>query len=220
MERIFKSSNYFSQASSEMLRNVFKGKLSSEELLKDNYIIKGMKIGLSFLSKDNKRNIMNDMLGNELTHSSIYLKLESLEESTGVIVQYGQYEYFKGLYEVNGKIINNCGFPYGKEGGLMFGEMSNDLFNSHYCTVGILSLILSKKHYKMTLKTFLEKVKKIKGPWNLKSYDPLEKSCHDFVVAALQVLKPSYNEQLLNIKCGNNIPIVIKNELNKRIIEI
>ena len=69
----------------------------------------------------------------------------------------------------------------------------------------------------MRLEKFIEEVKKINGPWDLKSYDPVKKSCQDFVVAALQVIKPGFSEQLVTMKYQDfKIPVVVETELKKR----
>ena len=81
-------------------------------------------------------------------------------------------------------------------------------------------MILSKKFSKITLKKFIELVKKNNGPWDLENYDYLEKNCQYFVVSAIQVIKPGFNEQLINLKDGKKIPIVILDELNKHLYEM
>ena len=95
--------------------------------------------------------------------------------------------------------------------------MDEKTFEENYCTFGNNNCVLGKNFPKMTFKTFLEKVKKVNGPWNLKSYDPLKKSCHDLVVAAIKVLKPGYSEHLVTIKADIcKIPVIIENELKKK----
>ena len=95
----------FSQSTSESLLKLFNGKKSSEELLKQLYIIKSIKIGLSYLNEENKPKIWDEMLKGEIKHSSIYLRLENeKQERTGVLVQYGKYKFIKK--ELTQKIYN------------------------------------------------------------------------------------------------------------------
>lgn len=222
MQKITQALKNASQSSSESLLNLFKGKRNANELLKSISIIKGMKIGISFLSEDNKPTVLNNIFGSEFTHTSVYFKLELPgNKKTGAIIQYGKYEYInKDKYkEEDG--ANNIGFPYEKEGGLMFGEMDEKQFDEIYCAVGSIICILGKNFPKMIFKNFIDKVKNINGPWNLNSYHPLKKSCQDFVVAALQVIKPGYNEQMVILKKPEfEIPAIVNEELKKHEIEL
>jgi len=215
--KIGKALNNASKSSSESLINLFKGKKNADELLSDTSIIKGMRIGISYLTDDNQPTFLNGMFGNEFTHTSVYFKLELPQnKQTGVLVQYGKYEYIdKNKYKFNEKGGNTIGFPYGKEGGLLYGEMDKNTFEKSFCSVGCINLILGKNFPKMTLKFFLEEVKKINGPWNLKSYSPLNKSCQDFVVAALKVIKPGFSRELVYFQKEEEIPAVIEEELKK-----
>ena len=206
-----------SKWSSDSLINLFKGKKKADELLSSTSIIKGMKIGISYLSDDNQPTFLNGLFGTEFTHTSIYFKLEMPNnKTTGVLVQYGQYQYIdKSKYKFSEE-YNTIGYPYGKDGGLIFGEIDNKSFEKIFCSVGSIGLFLGKNFSKMTLKLFIEEVKKINGPWDLKSYSPLSKSCQDFVVAALQVIKPGYSPQFINLKnTTDEVPAIIEDELKK-----
>jgi hypothetical protein len=216
MDKIVRSFRNASTSSSQSLIKLFKGKKSTKELLENTSIIKKMKIGMSYLTEENKATLLNDMFGSEFTHTSIYFTVELPEnKQTGIIVQYGKYEYTDK--DESGNKINNIGFPYEKEGGLMFGEMDIKTFEDNYCTYGNINCVLGKNFPKTTFKNFLEKVKEINGPWNLQKYDPLNKSCQNFVVAALQVIKPAFNEELVTIKAQDGqIPVIINKELKKR----
>ena len=220
MEKIIRSFRNASSISSQNLIKLFRGKTDTKELLANTSIIKKMKIGMSYLTEENKPNLLNNMIGSEYTHTSIYFGVElPLNKKTGIIVQYGNYNYTDK--DESGNKINNIGFPYGKKGGLMFGEMDEKTFEDHYCTFGNINCILGKNFPKTTFKNFLEEVKKNNGPWDLNSYHPLNKSCHDFVVAAIKVIKPGFSEQFVTIKAENNqIPVIINNELKKRVVFI
>jgi hypothetical protein len=216
MEKVIRSFRNASTSSSESLIKLFRGKMDAKELLANTSIIKKMKIGMSYLTEENKPTFLNDIFGSEFTHTSIYFIVElPLNKKTGIIVQYGKYNFTDK--DKSGNKINNIGFPYGKEGGLMFGEMDEKTFEENFCTFGNINCILGKNFPKTTFKNFLEQVKKINGPWDLKSYDAVNKSCQNFVVAAIQVIKPGFSEQFVTIKAENNqIPVIINNELKKR----
>lgn len=213
MAKIASALKNASTSTSDSLINLFKGKRSANELLSDTAIIYSMKIGLCYLTEDNKPTFFNQVFGNEFTHSSVYFGLTLPDnKKTGVIVQYGKYAYIEPTTD-NSNDIKNIGFPYGKDGGLMFGEMDSKTYQNEYCSVGDIPLILSKNYPKITLKKFLTEIKKKNGPWDLKSYDAYSKSCQDFVVSSLKVIKPGYNEGQIYISGNGTIPVVIKDEL-------
>lgn len=185
---------------------------NTKELLVNFSIIKKMKIGISYLMDGNKDIFLNNLFGSKFLHTSIFFKVELPgNRQTGIIVQYGKFEY------TDKDESGNIGFPYEKEGGLMFGEMDDTTFEDNYCTYGSIVLILGRCFPKMPFKNFLEKVKAINGPWNFQYYDPIKKCSQDFVVAALQVIKPGFCEDLGDIKVKDGqIPVIINNELRKR----
>lgn len=188
----------FSQSTSESLLKLFNGKKSSEELLKQLYIIKSIKIGLSYLNEENKPKIWDEMLKGEIKHSSIYLRLENeKQERTGVLVQYGKYKFIKKELTQKNLQPNICniGFPYGQRGGLMFGEIEYTDFRDRFCSGGLIHpRIDPNRGVQMTLNNFFKRVKeKSKIPWDLDHYDPKTHSCQEFVAAALQVIQVDYS---------------------------
>jgi hypothetical protein len=220
--KIAKLFTNFSSSVSESLLSIFSGNIKSSDLLKKPYIIKSMQIGLSYLNEQNKPTILNQMFKGELLHSSIYLKVEAPAPDNlkaGVLVQYGKYEYIqkdKMKADLQDK-VDNIGFPYGKDGGLMFAEIEYAKFKEIFCSAGLIHPRMdNKKGVQMTLKTFIDKVKETNGPWDFKSYDPKTKSCQEFVATALQIINidysPDEDKDDLN---DNDIPIVIKTELEK-----
>ena len=187
------------------------------DLLTDISIIKKMRIGISYLSKDNKPTWLNDIFGSEFTHAAIHFTIEMNGNQSGVLVQYGQYKYIeKDNY---GKTIKNIGFPYKEKGGLVFGEMDDDIFEKNFCSVGEIPLIITKKHPKITLKKFLDEVKNKNGPWDFEHYDEINKNCQHFVVAGLQIIKPLYSDSQVKLKNNMKIPVVIESELKKHELE-
>ena len=214
----------FSTSVSESLLSVFSGNLKASDLYNKPYIIKSMQIGLSYLNKKNKPTILNQMFKGEILHSSIYLKVEIPapdNSKAGVVVQYGKYPYIekdKIKAELKDK-VDNIGFPYDKDGGLMFAEIEYSKFKEIFCSAGLIHPRMdNKKGVQMTLKSFIDKVKEKNGPWDLKSYDPKTKSCQEFVATALQIINIDYSpdEDKDDLK-DNDIPIVIKTELEKHI---
>jgi hypothetical protein len=212
IKRLFSNA---SGSASESLINLFKSKENVSELLTERSIIKGMRIGISYLTANNKPSFLNDIFGSEFTHAAIYLKLEkNTGEESGVLVQYGKYQYIeKDKY---GEILKNIGFLYKEKGGVVYGIMENETFEKIFCSAGEIPLILTKKHPKITLKKFLEEIKNKNGPWDCSHYDIQDKNCQHFVVASLKILKPDYcSSQLKLNESMKTIPIVIEEELKK-----
>ena len=219
--KIAKLFTNFSSSGSESLLSIFSG-IKSSDLLKKPYIIKSMQIGLSYLNEQNKPTILNQIFKGVLLHSAIYFKVEAPAPDNlkaGVLVQYGKYEFIqkdKIKADLQDK-VDNIGFPYGKDGGLIFAEIEYSKFKEIFCSAGLIHPRLdNKKGVQMTLKTFIDKVKEKNGPWDFKSYDPKTKSCQEFVATALQIINidysPDEDKDDLN---DNDIPIVIKTELEK-----
>jgi len=212
----------FSQSTSESLLKLFNGKKSSEELLQQLYIIKSIKIGLSYLNKENKSNFWDELFKGEVKHSSIYLSLENENhEKTGVLVQYGKYEFIQKEWIQKNLQPNICniGFPYGQRGGLMFGEINFSDFRDIFCSAGLIHpRIDPKKGVQMTLSNFFKRVKKIdKNPWDLDHYEAGSHSCQEFVAAALKVIQVDYSsdqDKDDNLK-EEDIPSAIRSELEK-----
>ena len=214
MSKVLRILNNFSGSLSENLINLFRNKKDANELLSSTAIIKKMRIGISYLSEDNKSNYLTEIFGSEFTHSAIQFVIEMPgNKTTGVLVQYGRYEYIKK--DKYGKEINNIGFPYKEGGGLVFGEMDDMTFQENFCSVGEIPLILTKNHPKISLKKFLKDVTKESGPWDFKSYDPVNKSCQEFVVASLKIIKPNFSYSQVKLKENMKIPLVIEDELKK-----
>ena len=219
--KIAKLFTNFSSSGSESLLSIFSG-IKSSDLLKKPYIIKSMQIGLSYLNEQNTPTILNQIFKGVLLQSSIYLKVEAPAPDNlkaGVLVQYGKYEFIqkdKIKADLQDK-VDNIGFPYGKDGGLIFAEIEYSKFKEIFCSAGLIHPRLdNKKGVQMTLKTFIDKVKEKNGPWDFKSYDPITKSCQEFVATALQIINidysPDEDKDDLN---DNDIPNVIKTELEK-----
>ena len=146
---------------------------------------------------------------------------EKLSENV-ILVQYGKYEYIKNKKEVLGLNVNAIGYPYGDKGGLIFGEIEFNLYKKEFCSICIIAPKLD--HCKMTLKNFIEEIKK-EGPWDLNSYNVKNRNCNDFVAAGIRILKPKYNNDFIvvtddtyfrgNCKEEDVLPAVIIKELKK-----
>ena len=214
MNKFRRGLDNFSESLSDNLIFLFRKKKHPDELLSTTSIIKKMRIGISYLTQDNEPNYLTEIFGSEFTHSAIQFTIEMPEnKTTGVLVQYGKYEYIqKDKYN---KEIINIGFPYKEGGGLVFGEMDDNIFEKNFCSVGEIPLILNKKHPKISLNKFLKEVKKINGPWDFNSYDAIKKSCQDFVAASLEIIKPNFSYSLVKLKENMKIPVIIENELKK-----
>ena len=211
----------FSTSASESLLNIFSGNIKAEEFLTKAYIIRNIKIGFSYLSENNKPNILNQLFKGEMLHASIYLGVESKESKTGILVQYGKYEIIKKdniKKEFHGN-IKNIGFPYENKGGLMFAEIEFKKFKEIFCTAGVIYPRINKKTVQMTVNNFFERIKSIDKPWTLENYNPHGKNCQDFVVAAIKIINPIYSpeEDKDDDLTDENIPIVINEELKNHI---
>ena len=212
----------FSGSVSDSLLNIFSGKIKAEDFLTKAFIIKNIKIGFSYLSEQNKPTFLDQLFKGEMVHAAIYFGVESTESKTGILVQYGKYEPLKkeNIKKELHNNIKNIGFPYGDKGGLMFAEIDFIKFKEIFCSAGLIYPRIDKKNVQMTVNNFFEKVKNINGPWILDKYNAHEKSCQDFVVAAIKVINPIYSsEQDKDDDLQDeNIPVVIRQELENHTV--
>ena len=209
-------------SSSSSLLNFFKGGTSADELLKSQKIIKKVYIGLSHLKQNTGNKLARAIFGDEVSHASFFFMMEEKLSEKGILVQYGQYEYIKNKKEVMGLNVNAIGYPYEEKGGLIFGEIEYKLYKKEFCSICTIKPKLD--HRQMTLKNFIEEIKK-EGPWDLKSYSVMYRNCKDFVAAGIRILKPKYNNDLIDVtddtyfrgkvKEEDGIPDVIRKELKK-----
>lgn len=209
-------------SSSSSLLNFFKGGTSADELLKSQKIIKKVYIGLSHLEQNTGNKLARAIFGDEVSHASFFFMMEEKLSGKGILVQYGKYEYIKNKKEVLGLNVNAIGYPYEEKGGLIFGEIEFNLYKKEFCSICTIKPKLD--HRQMTLKNFIEEIKK-EGPWDLKSYSVIYRNCKHFVAAGIRILKPKYNNDLIDVtddtyfignkKEEDGIPKVIIKELKK-----
>ena len=209
-------------SSSSSLLNFFKGGTSADELLKSQKIIKKVYIGLSHLEQNTGNKLARAIFGDEVSHASFFFMMEEKLSGKGILVQYGKYEYIKNKKEVLGLNVNAIGYPYEEKGGLIFGEIEFNLYKKDFCSICTIKPKLD--HRQMTLKNFIEEIKK-EGPWDLKSYSVIYRNCKHFVAAGIRILKPKYNNDLIDVtddtyfrgkaKEEDGIPEVIIKELKK-----
>lgn len=185
-----------SVSSSSSLLNFFKGGKSADELLKSTEIIKQIFIGLSFLDNKNPKSLTRRIFGDDASHASFLFMMGKKNNKSGILVQYGKYEYIKDKKEVLGFDVNTIGYPYDKKGGLIFGEIEYNLYKKEFCT--ICSIKLNLDYQQMTLNKFIEEIKK-EGPWDYYSYSVLNRNCQHFVAAGIKILRPKYNQDLIDI---------------------
>ena len=162
------------------------------------------------------------IFGDEVSHASFFFMMEEKLSGKGILVQYGKYEYIKNKKEVLGLNVNAIGYPYEEKGGLIFGEIEFNLYKKDFCSICTIKPKLD--HRQMTLKNFIEEIKK-EGPWDLKSYSVIYRNCKHFVAAGIRILKPKYNNDLIDVtddtyfrgkaKEEDGIPEVIIKELKK-----
>lgn len=183
-------------SSSESLLNFFKGGTSADELLKSQKIIKKIFIGLSHLEQNTGNILARMIFGDEVSHASFFFMMDEKLSEKGILVQYGKYEYIKNKKEVLGNNVNAIGYPYEEKGGLIFGEIEYKLYKKEFCS--ICSIKPKLDHRQMTLKNFIEEIKK-EGRWDLKSYSFLTNNCKHFVAAGIRILKPKYNNDLIDV---------------------
>ena len=183
-----------------------------------DFIIKGMKIGFSQKIKTNF--FANFLFGEKLIHSSIYFELESPQKNeTGILIMYGAYEFINDKTKISNFSLKNnkIYFPYGKKGGLNFGEIEELKFNKNYCDKGKINLIIKIEYIKMTLMQFIENIKKRNGPWDASSFNFINHNSHDFVKEAIKIMDPGVSKESVNSK-EIYIPSIIKEELKNYII--
>ena len=181
---------------SESLLNFFKGGTSADELLKSQKIIKKIFIGLSHLEQNTGNILARMIFGDEVSHASFFFMMDEKLSEKGILVQYGKYEYIKNKKEVLGLNVNTIGYPYEEKGGLIFGEIEFNLYKKEFCSICTIKPKLD--HRQMTLKNFIEEIKK-EGRWDLKSYSFLTNNCKHFVAAGIRILKPKYNNDLIDV---------------------
>jgi hypothetical protein len=207
---------------SSSLLSIFKSGTSADDLLKSTEIIKKMMIGISYLDNKNPKSVMRLIFGDEVSHASLFFFMgEKKNSKTGVLVQYGKYEYIKNKKEVLGQDVKAIGYPYKEKGGLIFGEIEYNTYKKEFCTIAIIKPKIT--YHQITLSKFLEDVVKNKT-WDYQSYSVIHQNCKDFVAEAIRVINPVYNKELIDINDNSFlegkedeeiIPKVILNQLKK-----
>jgi len=215
-----------SVSSSESLLNLFKGGKSADELLKSTEIIKKMIIGISNLDNKNPNSLAHRVFGNIVSHASIFFNMGQKNSKSGILIQYGKYEYIKknkNILDVQAKTV---GYVYGEKAGLIFGEIEYNVFKKEFCTICSIHPVID--HMQITLKKFIEEVQKL-GQWDLASYNFRYNNCQNFVAAGIKVINPKYSPDLIVITDDSyfdeddnekGLPPVIIEQLNKRKVMI
>ena len=208
------------------LISLFKAGLSADDLLKSKEIIKNMIIGISCLDNEIPNSLARIIFGDVVSHASLFLSMGDKKNSkTGVLVQYGKYEYIKNKKEVIGKNLDSLGYVYKEKGGLIFGEIDYNLFKKDFCSICYIKPKIDKQ---ITLSKLIEEVTKNKV-WDLASYSVLYHNCQHFVAESIRVLNPKYNPELIEIVDNSKIqgkddeaaiPPVILEQLKKNYINI
>lgn len=215
-----------SVSSSQSLLNLFRGGKSADELLKSKEIIKKMIIGLSYLDDKNPNSIPRKLFGDLVSHASIFFMMGQKNKKTGILVQYGKYEYIKKNKNILNVEANSIGYPYGEKGGLIFGEVEYNVFINQFCS--ICDITPTVTHLQITLNKFIEEVKK-KGQWDLNSYNFNYNNCQNFAAAGISVINPKYNPSFIHVRDNTyfkgddeeqGLPSCIIDQLNKNRIEI
>ena len=206
----------------ESLRNLFKRGKSADELLKSTEIIKKKIIGISNLDNKNPNSLPQRVFGNIVSHASIFFNMGKKNSKTGILIQYGKYEYIKKnkyILDIQAKTV---WYVYGEKAGLIFGEIDYNDFIKEFCTICSINPVID--HIQITLKKFIEEVKKL-GNWDLASYNFISNNCQNFVAAGIKVINPKYNPGLIMITDNSyfneddnekGLPPVIIEQLNKR----
>ena len=215
-----------SVSSSESLINLFKGGKTADELLKSTEIIKKMIIGISYLDNKNPNSLARRIFGDIISHASIFFSMGKKNSKTGVLIQYGKYEYVKNNKNILDVEAKTIGYVYGEKAGLIFGEIEFNVFKKEFCT--ICAIVPRLCHLQMTLKKFIEEVKKL-GQWDLESYNFKNHNCQNFVAAGIKVINPKYNPDFIEITDNSNfeddddekgLPPVIIQQLNKNYLNL
>ena len=183
-----------------------------------DFMIKGMKIGFT---PNTENPLFTFLMKDVCMHSSIFFELESPQKKneTGILFMYGCYQFTDNEMEIKRFFLNKkkMYFPYEEKGGLNFGEIDEQKYNENFCKKGIINLIFNKKSNKMTLKHFIENIKKMNDPWTASNYNVFTHNQHDFVKEAIKIINPGVSKESINSK-ELTIPSKINEELKKRII--
>ena len=93
MKKILSALRNTSTSLSDALLKNCSGNIKYKDLITKPYLIIKLEIGFSYLNDKNKESLFDRLFKGEIKHSAIYLKVRDEDSETGVIVQYGKYEY-------------------------------------------------------------------------------------------------------------------------------
>ena len=184
--------------------------------------IKSCIIGISKLSLH--------WLNNNIAHTALFLSDEKhnqiKEEKEGIIIEFGFYPPEKGEekkkeedYIKNGQVI----YRYEKQGGLRYYTNNYKNFIDFFCNVGYIKLNIYKDNY-MTFSTFIDKIASIsEKKWIKSNYESTNFNCQNFTADSIDVLKPTYDKNIVKGKNenfdGNNIENIIPNKVKNKLKE-
>ena len=170
-------------------------------------------------------------LHHNIAHTALFLSDEKhnqiKEEKEGIIIEFGFYPPEKGEEKTkeedfikNGQVI----YRYEKElGGLRYYTNNYKNFKEFFCDAGFVKLNIDKDNYK-TFSVFIDKIASIsEKKWIKSKYHSVNFNCQDFTADSIDVLKPTYDKNIIKGKnekfdeknIENIIPDKVKNILKK-----
>ena len=149
------------------------------------------------------------------------------EEKEGIIIEFGFYPPEKGEEKTkeedfikNGQVI----YRYEKElGGLRYYTNNYKNFKEFFCDAGLVKLNIYKDNYK-TFSVFIDEIASIsEKKWIKSNYEGTNFNCQNFTADSIDVLKPTYDKNIIKGKnekfdeknIENIIPDKVKNILKK-----
>ena len=167
-------------------------------------------------------------LYHNFAHTALFLSDEKhnqiKEEKEGIIIEFGFYPPEKGEekkkeedYIKNGQVI----YRYEKLGGLRYYTNNYKNFKEFFCDAGYIKLNIYKDNYQ-TFSTFIDKIASIsEKKWIKSNYEGTNFNCQNFTADSIDVLKPTYDKNIVKGKNenfdGNNIENIIPDKVKKKL---
>ncbi len=150
-------------------------------------------LGMSKIGK------MSD-INKRFEHAALLLmnKIPEYDYQKGVLIEYGEYYPKMGKEELNYVQKELVIYRYGEKGGLRYYVKNYGEFTEEFGNIGYVDLKINSDH-QMSFRTFIDQIAPItQEKWIKNNYSLIDLNCQNFIIDALQILKPnfSYNDIL------------------------